>query len=100
MKGCSAAVRPAARARAARARLLAMADGVVTTTATLASLNEQADAVRAELEHLRQDLAQVQQDFSEARAVQLLEANEQLVLAALRAEAIAETALSNLGDVT
>jgi len=76
-----------------------MADPVVTTARTLASLDEQADAVRAELARLRQDLAQVQHDFSEARAAQLLEANEQLVLAALRAETIAETAVSNLGEL-
>jgi len=76
-----------------------MADQPATTIGSLAALNEQADAVRAELARLRQDLAQVQHDFSDRRATQLLEANEQLVLAALRAEAIAETAVSNLGDV-
>lgn len=77
-----------------------MADQPASRPATPAALNEQADAVRAELARLRQDLAQVQRDFSDLRAVQLLEANEQLVVAALRAEAIAETAVSNLGDVT
>ncbi|HEY9199593.1 MAG TPA: diguanylate cyclase [Gammaproteobacteria bacterium] len=45
-------------------------------------------------------LAEVPQDFSEPRrADTLLEANQQLVLAALDAETIAETAVSNLSEL-
>nr|WP_316639551.1 diguanylate cyclase [uncultured Roseateles sp.] len=65
----------------------------------LALLQAQADGVRAQLSDLRRDLEQVQQEFSGTRGAQLLEANEQLVLAALRAETIAETAVSNLDDL-
>jgi len=74
--------------------------GVAQAARTLAALEAQADAVRAELARLRRDLAQVQQEFSEARAVQMLEANEQLVLAALKADEIARTAVGSLGELT
>ena len=66
----------------------------------LAALQAQADAVRAELARLRRDLSQAQEEFSEMRAVQLLEANEQLLLAALQADAIARTAVGNLDELT
>jgi diguanylate cyclase (GGDEF)-like protein len=66
----------------------------------LALLEAQAGTVRAELSRLRRDLAQVQQDFSGMRATQLLEANERLVLAALQADAVAETAISNLDQLS
>lgn len=66
---------------------------------TLALLQAQADGVRVQLSELRRDLEQVQQEFSGTRGAQLLEANEQLVLAALHAETIAETAVSNLDDL-
>lgn len=66
---------------------------------TLALLLAQADGVRSQLSDLRRDLEQVQLEFSGTRGAQLLEANEQLVLAALHAESIAETAVSNLDDL-
>jgi diguanylate cyclase (GGDEF)-like protein len=66
----------------------------------LAMLEAQADTVRAELGRLRRDLAQVERDFSDQRAAQLLEANEQLVLAALQAESVAETATSSLDQLS
>jgi diguanylate cyclase (GGDEF)-like protein len=66
----------------------------------LAMLEAQADTVRAELARLRRDLAQVERDFSGQRAAQLLEANEQLVLAALQAESVAETATSSLDQLS
>lgn len=66
----------------------------------LALLEAQASTVRAELSRLRRDLAQVQQDFSSQRAAQLLEANEQLVLATLQANAVAETATSNFDQLS
>ena len=62
----------------------------------LALLQDQADAMRADLAALRRDLAQVESDFSNAPGEVLRQANEQLVLAAMRAEVIAETANSQL----
>jgi diguanylate cyclase (GGDEF)-like protein len=58
-----------------------------------------ADAMQAELLRLRRDLDQVQQEFNETHAAQLLQANEQLVLAVLQAEKVAETALSQLSEL-
>ena len=69
---------------------------VAAATRTLALLNEQADGVRAELVELKRNLADAEREFSGLVAAQLLEANEQLVLAALHAETIAETAVGNL----
>jgi signal transduction histidine kinase len=69
-------------------------------TRTLALLNQQADMVRAELTVLRSDLARVQQEFSGIPAAQVLEANEQLVLAALRAQSIADAARRRLGELS
>ena len=73
---------------------------VAIATRTLALLNQQADAVRAELTVLRQDLTRVQRDLSGVPSAQLLEANEQLVLAALRAQSTADTARHRLGELT
>src|SRR5687768_9624348 len=73
---------------------------LAAATRRLALLEAQAAAVRAELSRLRRDLAQVQQDFTGLRAAQLLEANERLVLAALQADTIAETAISNLDQLS
>ncbi len=73
---------------------------VAIATRTLALLNQQADTVRAELGVLRNDLARVQRDISGVPAAQLLEANEQLVLAALRAQSIADMARHRLGELT
>lgn len=72
---------------------------VAEATGVLALLKEQADTVRAELLALRQELAQVERDFSAKRGATLLEANEQLVLAAMRAQAIADAARSNLDEL-
>ena len=73
---------------------------VAIATRTLALLNQQADAVRAELTVLRQDLARVHRELSGVPSAQLLEANEQLVLAALRAQSIADSARHRLGELT
>jgi signal transduction histidine kinase len=73
---------------------------VVVATGLLALLNQEADAVRAELRVLRDDLARVKQNIDATHAAQLLEANEQLVLAALRAQAVADAARRRLRDIT
>ncbi|MBC7701166.1 HAMP domain-containing sensor histidine kinase [Aquabacterium sp.] len=65
----------------------------------LAQLHRQADHMRAELWHLRQDMAQVNEEFGEAHGARMLEANENLVMAVLRAETVAETAVSELGEL-
>ncbi|HMA08435.1 MAG TPA: HAMP domain-containing sensor histidine kinase [Ramlibacter sp.] len=69
---------------------------VAAAAGALAVLEGQAETVRAELSRLRQELAQVEHDFSARRGAELLEANEQLVLAAMRAQEIADRARSNL----
>jgi signal transduction histidine kinase len=73
---------------------------VTEATRTLAMLNAQADGVRDELAWLRGNLAEVRRDTSGMRAAELLEANEQLVMAALHANAIAETAVRKLAELT
>lgn len=65
----------------------------------LALLNEQADEVRAEIVRSRRELAKVQREFGGSRAAQLVEANEQLVLAALQAETMAEAATGHLDEL-
>jgi diguanylate cyclase (GGDEF)-like protein len=73
---------------------------VETATRTLVKLHKQADEVRAELIGLRQNLADARHKADEARTVELREANERLVLAALDAKAIADDALANLSELT
>lgn len=67
---------------------------------TLAALNAQAEDLRDHLAALRGDLAAVQGDLSATRSNTLQEANEKLVLAVLQADGIAETAVSNLSQLT
>jgi diguanylate cyclase (GGDEF)-like protein len=62
-------------------------------------LNQEADKIRADIVRSRRELAQVQREFGGARAAQLVEANEQLVLAALQAETIAEAATGHLDEL-
>jgi signal transduction histidine kinase len=73
---------------------------VVVAAGILEALNQEADAVRAQLLTLRQDLARLERDVSAPSGAELLEANEQLVLAALRAQAIADSAKRRLRDLT
>ncbi|HEY4972184.1 MAG TPA: diguanylate cyclase, partial [Steroidobacteraceae bacterium] len=54
---------------------------------------------RADIAIARRELAQVQRDSDDTRNAQLLEANEQLVLAALQAETIAEAATGHLDEL-
>lgn len=72
---------------------------VTVAAGILQLLNQEADAVRAQLQTLRQDLARLERNVGTPSATQLLEANEQLVLAALRAQAIADAATRRLRDL-
>ena len=67
---------------------------------TLALLNAQADAVRADLAAMRRELAQGKEQLLNLRTVQLLEVNEQLVQAAVQADSAAQTAVSSLDELT
>jgi diguanylate cyclase (GGDEF)-like protein len=70
-----------------------------TAANTVGALKQQADAIRADIIRSRRELAQVQREISGTRAAQLVEANEQLVLAALQAETIAEAATGHLDEL-
>src|ERR1700692_877965 len=72
---------------------------VAAAAHALALLNEQADEVRADIARSRRELAKVQSEFGGSRAAQLVEANEQLVLAALQAESVAEAATDHLDEL-
>ena len=74
-------------------------DGQVVASDTVAMLNAQADGVRIELARLRQDLAQARQEASGQRNLQLVEANELLVTAALRANTIADAAVKTIAEM-
>lgn len=73
---------------------------VAAARLTLARLHEEADALRAELAQLHRDLDKARHDSDVTRANLLRDANEQLVIAALQAESVAEHALSDLDELT
>jgi len=66
---------------------------------SLALLNVQADAVRADLAGLRRDLAKAKDELSGLHTAQLLEANAELVQAAVHADSVAQTAVSTLDEL-
>lgn len=66
----------------------------------LAQLQQQAEQARAALTRLQLDVVEAQGRLASSHAAQLLEANEQLVLSALRAQAEAETATRELNEVS
>ena len=66
---------------------------------SLALLNAQADAVRAELAGLRRDLAKAKDELGGLRSAQLLEVNAELVQAAVHADSVAQTAVSSLDEL-
>lgn len=68
--------------------------------ATLAQLQRQIAEARVELDRLRNDLATVRSDFDATHAAQLLEANEQLVLASLTAQAATASAQADLDELS
>jgi len=66
----------------------------------LSRLSQEADDLLTRLARLRQNLAEIRRPMNEAKAQSALaEANEQLVLVALHAESVAETAVSELGEL-
>ena len=66
----------------------------------LLQLSEEADGLLTRLARLRQNLGEIRQAMHEAKAQSTLaEANEQLALVALHAESVAETAVSELGEL-
>jgi len=67
---------------------------------TLHVLTTEANRVRADLVRLRRDLVEAQGDFGATKAAQLLEANEQLVMSALHARMLADTAREDLQILT
>jgi diguanylate cyclase len=66
----------------------------------VARLNEQANCMRLELAQLRQQLTAVQRGVTSEHSVNLQEANEKLVLAALHAESIADAAVKSLNELS
>ncbi len=79
--------------------MISASDSPSIAVETLASLNRQADDVRIELARLRSHLSEVKQEIGSQRNVQLLEANEYLVAAALHANTIADTAVKTIADM-
>lgn len=73
---------------------------VAAARLTLARLHAEADALRAELAQLHHDLDKARHDSDVTRANLLRDANENLVIAALQADSIAEHALSDLDELT
>jgi diguanylate cyclase (GGDEF)-like protein len=66
----------------------------------LLQLSQEADGLLTRLARLRQNLAEIRQSMNEAKAQSTMaDANEQLALVALHAESVAETAVSELGEL-
>ena len=68
--------------------------------ATLAQLNEQAESLRSEVALLRRELDSARQEVVHGSSTALRDANEQLVLAALESDALADTATFKLDELT
>jgi diguanylate cyclase (GGDEF)-like protein len=71
----------------------------VNADAALFLLHEQVEEARAELSRLLQDVAEAENRRGGSHGAELLEANEQLVFAMLRAQAEAQTAAQALQEV-
>jgi len=69
-------------------------------TRELARLHEQTARARAELNRLQADVVEARKALGSTQSSHLLEANEQLVLAILRAQADAETAALAINDAS
>ncbi len=72
------------------------AGGPATPSPEAVSSAAKADALREEIAALKEELATMRRDFSTSRSAEIVEANERLVQAALRAGRIAETAVNHL----
>lgn len=72
---------------------------VAAAEEAVALLQQQAEQLRADIASSRRKLADVHREFDATRTAQLLEANEQLVLAALQAETTAELATGQLDEL-
>jgi diguanylate cyclase len=72
---------------------------VTAAARAVALLNKQADEIRADIVRSRRELELLQRESGDTRAAQLVEANEQLVLATLQAETVAETATNHLDEL-
>jgi diguanylate cyclase len=68
--------------------------------AAVAQLDEQAKSLRAELTLLRRELDTARQEAVDTPSATLRDANEQLVLAALESDALADTATFKLDELT
>lgn len=66
----------------------------------MALLDKKAIRLRRQLVELQRQLSRARHDLSMDRAIQLREANQKLVLAALRADNVAEKALADLAALT
>jgi len=75
-------------------------NAVALAARELAQLQQQAEQVRGVLNGLQQNLVEVESSLDSSQAAQLLEANEQLMLAALRAQSHADTAKQALEQVS
>ncbi len=71
---------------------------VAAARRALSLLSAQADVVRAELAGLRRDVAKAKDELSGLRSAQLLEANAELLEAAVHADSVAQTAVSSLDE--
>lgn len=76
------------------------AAAVATAKRALAVLDKKGAGARHRLRELWRKLSHARHLLSESRTVQLQEANQQLVLAALRADDIAEAAIANLASLS
>ena len=73
---------------------------LATARRTLALLQAQAEAVRADLASLRRETEKAKQELNGLRTAQLLEVNDRLVQAAVQADTAAQTAVSSLDELT
>src|SRR5690606_25926462 len=73
---------------------------MVSADRRVVELQRQSESLRAELASLRHALSEMEAHLDGTRAAHLLEANQQLVLTALRADEIADAALANLGTLS
>src|SRR4051812_21236375 len=99
-RDCWVAGPPATPRHAISAAKMPEQDDTLPAADEVARLNEQANGMRLELAQLRQQLTAVQRGVTSEHSVNLQEANEKLVLAALHAESIADAAVKSLNELS